>query len=78
MPASPEGECRIIIGYAAGHVLWWVDAVHQCPETEEPPGDQELEPDNMQIEICHHAELGRGVQRPIWGGLRDGHDVDIV
>lgn len=27
VPASPEGEGRVIVRHASDHVLWWVDAV---------------------------------------------------
>lgn len=39
VPGAPEGEGGVVVGYAAGHVLWRIDPVYQCPETEEAPGD---------------------------------------
>lgn len=78
VPGTPECEGGVIIRDAAGHVLGWIDAVYQGPETEEAPRDQEFEPDDVEVEVGHHAELGGGVEGPVWEGFRDGHDVDVV
>ena len=78
MPGSPERQSGVVVGDAAGHVLWRVDTIDQGPETEETPGDEKFEPDDVQIEVGHHAELGRGVEAPVGRGLGDGYDVDVV
>mgnify|MGYP003723536821 CR=1 FL=1 len=31
MPGTPEAECAVIVGHAADHVLWRVDAVSDGP-----------------------------------------------
>ena len=42
VPAPPEPEGRIVVRHAADHVFGGVDTVHECPEAEEAPGDEEL------------------------------------
>ena len=78
VPGTPECEGGVVIRHAAGHVLWGVDAVDQSPETEEAPRDKELQPNDVEVEVGHHAELRWGVKGPVRGGFGDGHDVDIV
>ena len=76
MPATPEGDHGEVVRHAADHVLRRVDLVHQRPEPEEAPGQEQLQPDDVQVEVAEHAELVRGVDLP--GGLRlaDGNRVD--
>ena len=69
VPAAPEGKGRVVVRHAADHVLWWVDAVHKGPETEEAPGDEELEPDDVEVEEGQHAELEGGEDGPVWSRL---------
>lgn len=78
VPGAPESEGGVVVGYAAGHVLGRVDAVYQRPETEEAPGDEQFQPDDVQVEVSHHAELGGSVERPVRGGFGDSHDIDEV
>lgn len=42
MPAPPKPKSRVIVNHAADHVFGWVDTVHECPEAEEAPWDQQL------------------------------------
>lgn len=78
VPGTPEGKCGVVIRHAARHVLRWIDAVDQRPKAEEAPRDEELQPDDVEIEVGHHAELRRSVEGPVRGGFGDGHDVDVV
>jgi len=55
VPGAPEGQGRVVVAHAADHVLGRVDAVEQAPEAEEAPGDQQLEPDVVQVEVAEHA-----------------------
>lgn len=61
MPATPESEGGVVVAHAADHVLWRIDAIEQRPEAKEAPGDEELEPDDVEVEVAEHTELGRGV-----------------
>lgn len=55
VPGAPEGEAGVVVGDAADHVLWGIDAVDEGPEAEEAPGDEKLEPDDVQVEEAEHA-----------------------
>lgn len=70
VPAAPEGEGGVVVAHAADHVLGRVGAVEQGPQPEEAPRQQQLQPDDVQIEVAEHAELEGRVERP--GGLRFG------
>ena len=78
VPGAPEGEGGVVVGYAAGHVFRRVDTVYQRAETEEAPGDEQFQPDDMQVEVGHHAELGGSILGPVRGSFGDGHNVDVV
>ena len=78
MPAAPEGEGGIVVRHAADHVFGRVDAVDEGPPAEEAPGEEEFEPDMVQVEVAEHGELGGGVGVPLRGGFGDGDDVDEV
>lgn len=78
VPASPEGEGGVIVGHAADHVLGRVDAVDECPETEEAPWDQQFQPDDVEVEEGQHAQLAGAVHGPIRGCFGDCHGVDVV
>ena len=54
VPGAPEGEGRVVVRHAAEHVLGRVDVVDQRPEAEEAPGDQQLQPDDVQVEVGQH------------------------
>jgi hypothetical protein len=78
VPAPPEREGRVVVAHAPDHVLRGVDAVEQGPEPEEAEGDEELEPDDVQVEVAEHAELEGRVRVPVGGGGADGDRVDVV
>lgn len=65
MPASPEGHCGGIIRETAKHILWWIDAVHQCPKAEESKWYKKLEPQDVQVEIGQKRQLGWRIIRPV-------------
>ncbi len=46
VPTSPETKNRVIVCHAADHVLGRINAVSECPEPEEPPGNKELKREN--------------------------------
>lgn len=69
VPAAPEGQRAVVVRHAADHVLGWVDAVQQAPQAEEAPGEEQLEPDDVEVEVCEHGELEGGVRAPVWVGL---------
>lgn len=78
VPAAPEVRNAVVIAHAADHVLWWIDAVEEGPETEEAPGDEQLEPYVLEVEEAKHAELGGRVGGP-WGPrVENGHHVHVV
>lgn len=78
MPAAPESEGGVVVRHAADHILGGVDAVEERPEAEEAPGDEEFEPDDMEVEIAQHAELEGGIGLPIGLGFEDSDGVDVV
>lgn len=69
VPAAPEGEGGVVVGHAPDHVLGRVDAVGEGPEAEEAPGEEELEPDDVEVEVAEHGELEGRVQVPFWVGF---------
>ena len=78
MPAAPEREGRVVVAHAADHVLRGVDAVAEGPETEEAPGDEQLQPDDVEVEVGEHGELEGRVRAPVRVGFGDGDGVDEV
>lgn len=44
VPGAPEGDGGGVVGDAADHVLRRVDAVHERPEAEQPPWEQQFQP----------------------------------
>jgi len=78
MPAAPEGEGRVVIRHAAHHVFGRVDPVQESPEAEEAPGEEEFEPDEVEVEVSKHAELERGISFPIGLSFEDSDGVDVV
>ena len=78
VPAAPEGERGIIIGHATHHVFRRIDAVDEGPKAEEAPREQQLQPDDVQIEVADHAELEGRVDFPCGLGFGDGDGVDEV
>lgn len=78
VPSPPEREGGVIIAHAADDVFGGVDAVEEGPEAEEAEWNQELEPDDMEVEVTEHAELEGGVGVPGGGGGADGDGVDVV
>lgn len=84
VPATPEGQGRIVVAHTPHHIFWRVHAVHQTPEPEEAPGDQQFQPDNVQVEVREHGQLkGRVEFRPVRLARRrmrfgNGHHVDGV
>ncbi|KAJ8112196.1 hypothetical protein OPT61_g5387 [Boeremia exigua] len=81
VPAAPKLHHRVVIAHAAHHVLGRVDAVQQRPEAEEAPGDQQLEPDVLEVEEAQHAELGGGHDDEadgVQGGAAAGDTVGAV
>ena len=78
VPATPELHDGVVVAHAADHVLWRIDAVEQSPQAEEAPRDQQLQPDVFQVEEAQHAELCRGIVRPVWFCVEDGYHVHVV
>ena len=78
MPGTPESKSRVVVGHTADHVFRRVDAVDEGPEAEEAPGEEEFEPDDVQVEVGEHTKLDGGVGGPIRVGFRNGDDVDGV
>jgi hypothetical protein len=71
VPAAPEGYCGRIIGQAADHVFWGVDAVDQGPEAEESPREKKFQPKDVEVEIGEERELGGRVVGPVGIALGD-------
>ena len=42
VPCAPEAERRVFVRHVAYHVLGRVHSVHECPQAEETPGEQQL------------------------------------
>lgn len=42
VPAPPEAAARVVVGHAPDHIFRRIDPVHERPETEEPPRDEQL------------------------------------
>lgn len=78
VPAAPEGDDGVIVAHAADDVFGRVDAVEEGPEAEEAEGDEQLQPDDVQVEVAEHAELEGRVAVPVGGGGADGDGVDVV
>jgi len=78
VPAAPERERGVVVADAADHVLWRVDAVEERPQAEEAPGEQQFEPDDVQVEVAQHAELEGRVGAPDGVGFADGDGVEVV
>lgn len=76
VPGAPEGQGAVVVAHAPQHVLGRVDAVHQGPEAEETPGDQQLQPDDMQLKEREQSNLRGRVRRPVRASVGDG--VGIV
>lgn len=51
MPAAPERNSGGVVREAAEHVLRGVNAVDEGPEAEEAPGEEQLEPEDVQVEV---------------------------
>lgn len=75
MPRAPEELGAVVVAHAAHHVFGGVDAVDQGPETEETPGEEELEPDDVEVDEGEEAQLGWCVRPPDGVGLADGAHV---
>ena len=78
VPSSPECKGGVVIGHASDHVLRGVDAVDESPETEETPGEEEFQPNMVEVEVPEHGELEGGVYGPGWVGFGDCDCVDVV
>ena len=78
MPCAPEGEGGVIVRHATDHVLRGIDAVRERPETEETPGEEKFEPNDVKVEVAEHAQLERSVDFPGRLGFGDGDGVDKV
>lgn len=78
MPASPEVCDGVVVTHAADHVLRWIDAVQECPKSEEAPWEEKLQPDVLEVEVAQHAELVRGVVRPVRLCLEDGNHICVM
>ena len=65
VPGAPERQRRVIVAHAAHDVLGGIDAVDERPEPEEAPGDEQLEPDDVQVEVAEHAQFEGRVGRPV-------------
>lgn len=76
VPAAPERQRAVVVGDAAHHVLGRVDAVGEGPEPEEPPRQQQLEPDDVQVEEAHRAQLRPRVRAPVRAPL--GHRLHVA
>lgn len=64
MPATPKADGGDYIRHAANDILGRVDLVDEGPETEESPGDEEFEPDEVEVEVANHGELEGSVAGP--------------
>ena len=78
VPATPEGQGGVVVGHAADHVFRWVNPVYKGPKTEESPGNEEFQPDYVQVEVGKHTQLPRGKDGPVWVSLGDCYCIDIV
>ena len=78
VPAAPEGEGGVVVGHTSDNVFGGVDVVGEGPEAEEAPGEQELQPDVVEVEVAEHGELEGGVEVPGPGGFGDGDGVEVV
>ena len=78
MPAAPELHHAVVIAHTADHILGRIHAVEKCPEAEEAPGNQQLEPDVLEVEKPEHRKLGGGVVLPRRFGVEYGHHVHVV
>lgn len=78
VPAAPEGQGAVVVADAAQHVLRGVDAVGQAPEAEEAPGQEQLEPDDVQVEVGQEGDLRGRVRAPFRPRLGDGAHVVVV
>lgn len=78
MPSAPKLQHGVVIAHTTDHVLWRIDTVKQCPEPEEAPGDEQFQPDMLEIEESEHAELCGCVLRPVRLGVEDGNHVHVV
>lgn len=75
MPGAPEADGGEAVGDAADHVLGGVDAVEEGPEAEKSPGEQQLQPHDVEVEERHDGELLGAVVRPDGVGFGDGDAV---
>lgn len=78
VPCLPERLCGEVVGDAADHVLGRVDAVEQGPETEEAPGEEQFEPDEVKVEEGKEGQLSSRVVGPDRGGVGDGANIVVV
>ena len=78
VPAAPERERAVVVGHATHHILGRVDPVREGPQSEESPWQEQLQPDDVQVEVPEHAQLEGCVEGPVRVRLRDGNGVDVV
>lgn len=64
VPAAPESQGRVVVGHTSQHVLGGLNAIQQCPKSEEAPDNHQLEPNQNQVEESNHADLKNGVVVP--------------
>lgn len=78
VPSAPEGKSRVIVTHAANHILRRIDAICKRPQSEKAPGNQQLQPDNMEVKVAEHTELHGRIHFPSWLCLTDGDCVEEV
>lgn len=78
VPGAPEGEGAPVVADAADGVLGGVDAVDEGPEPEEAPGQQQLQPDHVQVEVAQEEQLRGRILGPARADLGDGLHVVVV
>ncbi|KAH3667420.1 hypothetical protein OGAPHI_003069 [Ogataea philodendri] len=77
VPGTPELHRGVVVVHASNHIFRGVDAVAQGPESKQSPWNQQLEPNNIQIEQTNHRDLEWRVSVPGFG-LGNSNNIDIV
>ena len=75
VPTSPERDGGRVVREAPDHVFGGIDPVNQGPEPEKSPGQEELEPEDVEVEVREKRELGGAIVRPVGVAFRDSHTI---
>ena len=78
MPTTPEGSDTVIIAHTTDHVFGGIDTIEEGPEAEEAPGEEEFQPDVLEVVVAEASEFRGGVGGPVWLGFEDGDHVEVM